>query len=77
MLSNKSTASFIEDIYPKIKLFPYAGDFGEPLFLTKYIESGDIENVSKTTSNFFLNVFVVANDLCLPRIVECSASNEK
>lgn len=32
--------------YPRYKFYEDNGDPGEPLFLTKYIENGDIETVS-------------------------------
>lgn len=47
-------ASFINP-YPRFKAYhdPSDSDAGEPLFLTKYIESGDIELV-KLFVSFFL-----------------------
>lgn len=39
------SGSFVNP-YPKYKLFSDDGDPGEALYLTKYIENGDIETVS-------------------------------
>lgn len=39
--------SFINP-YPRHKLYKDGGDPGEPLYLTSYIESGDIEKVSNS-----------------------------
>lgn len=39
------SGSFVNP-YPKYKLFSDDGDPGEALYLTKYIENGDIEMVS-------------------------------
>lgn len=38
--------SFINSMYPRYKLYTDNEDPGEPLYLTKYIEKGDIETVS-------------------------------
>lgn len=39
--------SFINSVYPRFKAFDDGGDPGEPLFLTTYIENGDIDKVNK------------------------------
>lgn len=39
-------ASFINSMYPRYKFYKDNGDPGEPLYLTKYIEKGDINTVS-------------------------------
>lgn len=44
LFATAKSSSFINP-YPEIKPFRDGGDPGEPLFLTKYIENGDIKTV--------------------------------
>lgn len=45
VISTVISGSFVNP-YPRYKLFSDDGDPGEALYLTKYIEKGDIETVS-------------------------------
>lgn len=47
VLFDGSACSFIDNDYPQFKPTTPSSDPGEPLFLTKYIESGDIQNVGR------------------------------
>lgn len=50
VLLESSTCLFIDDAHQQVKLYTPHSDPGEPLFLTEYIESGDIQNVSAALS---------------------------
>lgn len=45
VISTNVSGSFLNP-YPEIKFFSDYGDSGDALYLTEYIENGDIETVS-------------------------------
>lgn len=54
LLAFCAESSFINP-YPRYKAYFDNGDPGEPLYLTKYIESGDLE----TVFNFFICILII------------------